>query len=156
MMNVQRRRRGFSLIELLIVIAIILIIVTMALPRLSRARMFAQETAAIKTIQTIHTAQVQYYSQYGRYAASLTELGPPASGAPGPAGAELIDGKLAVGTVSGHKFTLTGNASGYVINVAPEAFGNSGSRTFYSDQTMVIRQNYGQEPATINSPELKN
>ena len=45
--------------------------------------------------------------------------------------------------------------SGYVINVVPESFGNSGSRTFYSDQTMVIRQNYGQEPATVNSPEMK-
>ena len=155
MMNLQRRRRGFSLIELLIVIAIILIIITIALPRLSRARMFSQETAAIGAIRTIHTMQVQYYSQYGRYAASLTEMGPPTSGAPGPAAADLIDGTLAAGTKSGHKFTMTGNASGYVINVVPESYNNSGSRTFYSDQTMVIRQNYGQEPATINSPEMK-
>ena len=146
---------GFTLIELMIVIAIILIIITIALPRLSRARMYSQETAAIGALRTIHTAQVQYYSQYGRYATSLTELGPPTSGAPGPAAADLIDGTLASGTKSGHKFTMTGNASGYVINVAPESYGNSGSRTFYSDQTMVIRQNYGQEPATINSPEMK-
>ena len=97
----------------------------------------------------------QYYSQYGRYAASLTELGPPTSGAPGPAAADLIDATLAGGTKSGHKFTMTGNTSGYVINVVPESYGNSGSRTFYSDQTMTIRQNYGQEPATINSPEMK-
>jgi type IV pilus assembly protein PilA len=155
MMNLRRRRRGFSLIELLIVIAIILIIVTIALPRMSRARMFSQETAALGAIRTLHTAQVQYYSQYGRYATSLTELGPPTSGAASPAGAHLIEGALATGTKSGHKFIMTGNASGYVINVAPETFGNSGSRTFYSDQTMVIRQNYGQEPATINSPEMK-
>jgi hypothetical protein len=46
---------------------------------------------------------------------------------------------------------MTGNASGYVINVVPESFGNSGSRTFYSDQTMTIRQNYGQEPATAST-----
>ena len=111
MMNLQRRRRGFSLIELLIVIAIILIIITIALPRLSRARMFSQETAAIGAIRTIHTMQVQYYSQYGRYAASLTEMGPPTSGAPGPAAADLIDGTLAAGTKSGHKFTMAGNAS---------------------------------------------
>ena len=80
---------------------------------------------------------------------------PPTSGAPGPASADLIDATLAAGTKSGHKFTMTGNASGYVINVVPESYGNSGSRTFYSDQTMTIRQNYGQEPATINSPEMK-
>ena len=50
---------------------------------------------------------------------------------------------------------MTGNASGYVINAVPVAFGVSGSRTFYSDQTMTVRQNYGQEPATINSREMK-
>jgi hypothetical protein len=61
----------------------------------------SQETAAIGAIRTIHTMQVQYYSQYGRYAASLTELGPPTSGAPGPAAADLIDGTLAGGTKSG-------------------------------------------------------
>src|ERR1035441_7446680 len=108
----------------LIVIAIILIIITIALPRLSRARMFSQETAAIGAIRTLHTVQVQYYSQYGRYAASLTELGPPTSGAPGPAAADLIDATLAGGTKSGHKFTMTGNASGYVINVVPESYGD--------------------------------
>src|ERR1017187_1658864 len=87
MMNLQRRRRGFSLIELTIVIAIILIIITIALPRLSRARMFSQETAAIGAIRAIHTMQVQYYSQYGRYGASPTGKGPPTTGTPRPAGA---------------------------------------------------------------------
>src|SRR5262252_3889601 len=151
MFNLQRRRRGFSLIELLIVIAIILIIITIALPRLSRARMYSQETAAIAAIRTIHTAQVQYYSQFGKYAASLTELGPPTSGAAGPAAADMIGNDLAGGIKSGYKFTVTANPAGYVIHANPESFGSSGSRTFYSDQTMVIRQNYGQEPATPNS-----
>jgi type IV pilus assembly protein PilA len=150
-----RRRRGFSLIELLIVIAIILIIITIALPRLSRARMYSQETAAIGALRTLHTAQVQYYSQYGKYAASLTELGPPATGAASPAAADLIGNDLAGGDKSGYKFTLTGNQAGYVINANPLAFGSSGSRTFYSDQSMVVRQNYGPEPATANSPEMK-
>jgi len=150
-----RRRRGFSLIELLIVIAIILIIIMIAAPRLSRARMYAQETAAIAAIKTIHTVQVQYYSQFGRYATTLAELGPPASGAASPAAADLIGNDLSGGEKQGYKFTMTGNPGGYVINASPVAFGSSGSRTFFSDQSMVVRQNYGQEPATANSPEVK-
>ena len=155
-MNQNRRRRGFSLIELMIVIAIILIIATIALPKLNRAKMYAHETAAIKTLQTIHTAQTQYQSQFGRFATSLTELGPPQSGQPGPQSADLIDNNLAAGEKSGYKFIVTGNQSGYVISAVPVAYNSTGSRTFYSDQTMQIRQNYGPEPATAQSPEMRN
>jgi prepilin-type N-terminal cleavage/methylation domain-containing protein len=155
-MNDKRRRRGFSLIELMIVIAIILIIATIALPKLNRAKMYAHETAAIKTIQTLHTVQTQYQSQYGRFAASLAELGPPQSGQPGPQAADLIDNNLASGEKSGYKFTVIGNPAGYVISAVPVAYNSTGSRTFFSDQTMQIRQNYGAEPATAQSPELRN
>ena len=150
-----KQRRGFSLIELLIVVAIILIIITIALPKLSRARMYSQETAAIAAIRTLHTAQVQFYSQYGRYAASLTELGPPSSGAASPSAADLIGNDLAGGEKSGYKFTLTATPGGYAINANPVAFNSSGSRTFFSDQTLVIRENYGPEAATLNSKELR-
>ena len=150
-----KQRRGFSLIELLIVVAIILIIITIALPKLSRARMYSQETAAIAAIRTLHTAQVQFYSQYGRYAASLTELGPPPSGAANPSAADLIGNDLSGGEKSGYKFTLTATQEGYAINANPVAFNSSGSRTFFSDQTLVIRENYGPEPATLNSKELR-
>jgi type IV pilus assembly protein PilA len=150
-----RRRRGFSLIELLIVVAIILIIITIALPKLSRARMYSQETAAIAAIRTLHTAQVQYNSQFGRFATSLAELGPPASGAANASAADLIGNDLAGGDKSGYKFTMTGNQGGYAINANPVAYNSSGSRTFFSDQSMVIRENYGPEPATLNSKELR-
>jgi type IV pilus assembly protein PilA len=154
-MSNQRNRRGFSLIELLIVIAIILIIVTVALPKLNNATRYAHETAAIKAIQTIHTMQVQYNSQYGRYAASLAELGPPATGAATAAASDLIDSGLAAGEKSGYKFTMTGTQGGYVINATPVTYGSSGSRTFFSDQSMVIRENDGPEPATASSKELR-
>ena len=155
-MSQNRKRRGFSLIELMIVIAIILIIATIALPKLNRAKMYAHETAAIKTMQTIHTAQTQYQSQFGKFAASLVELGPPQSGQPGPQAADLIDNNLASGEKSGYKYTVTGNPAGYVISAVPVSYNSTGSRTFYSDQTMQIRQNYGPEPATAQSPELRN
>ena len=150
----RRRTRGFSLIELLIVIAIILIIVTVALPKLNNATRYAHETAAVKAIQTIHTVQVQFNSQYGRYATTLAELGPPATGAATAAAADLIGNDLAQGEKSGYKFTMTGSPGGYVINATPITYGSSGSRTFFSDQSMVIRENYGQEPATATSKEL--
>src|ERR1051325_4961692 len=121
MMFDRRKRRGFSLIELLIVIAIILIIITIALPKLNRARMYSMETAAIGAIRTLHTAQVQYSSQYGKFAATLTELGPPATGGPSPASADLIGTDLSQGEKSGYKFTMTGNPAGYVINAVPVA-----------------------------------
>jgi prepilin-type N-terminal cleavage/methylation domain-containing protein len=150
----RRRPNGFSLIELLIVIAIILIILAVALPKLTNARRYAQEMAAEKAITTIHTAETQYYSQYGAYATSLTQLGPPASGAPGPNGAELIDRDLASGEKGGFKFVLQQTASGYSVQVTPVAYGTSGTHTFYSDQSMSIHTHAGQEPATATDPLL--
>jgi len=152
----NRRQFGFSLIELLIVIAIILIILAVAMPKLNKARMYSQEMAALQAIRTLHTAQTQYYSQYGKYATSLAELGPPASGgAEGIAAAGLISEDIALGEKQGYKYTLSGVPGGYVINAAPVAFGTSGSRTFYSDQAMVVRQNFSQEPATATSEAVK-
>ena len=90
-------RRGFSLIELLIVVAIILILAAIAAPKLNQNRMHAQETAAIRQVGTIHTAQTQYYSQFGRYAATLAELGPPPSGQATAAASDLIPEDLAKG-----------------------------------------------------------
>src|SRR5579863_3897836 len=115
MFDRRARRRGFSLIELLIVITIILIIITIAVPNYQKTQRFMRETAAVKAVQTIHQMEVQYQSQYGRYAASLAELGPPASGADTPNAAGLIGNDLANGVKQGYKFTLVGSQGGYVI-----------------------------------------
>lgn len=149
-------QRGFSLIELLIVIAIILIILSIALPQMSKSRMHAQEMAAIAEIGTIQKAQVQYYSQFGQYATALTQLGPPASSgaAEGPQAAGLIPASLANGSGSGFTFTLTATPTGYALTAVPKAFGSTGRRTFFSDQTGIIRENWGQDPATQQSAEL--
>jgi type IV pilus assembly protein PilA len=151
----QPGQRGFSLIELLIVIAIILIIAAIAVPKMNRVQMSAHEMAAIRQVGTLHQAETQYYSTFGRYAANLAELGPPASGAASPAAADLIPKVLADGKNSGYIFTVVASPTGYSITAVPEAFGNTGGRTFFSDQTLVIRNNYTQEPATVTSPEIK-
>ena len=149
-----QRRRGFSLIELLIVIAIILIIAAIAVPKMNNQMMAAHEMAAIRQITTIHQAETQYYSQFGKYAA-LTELGPPASGAASPAAADLIPKVLADGKNSGYIFAVQNTATGYAVTAVPETFNSTGRRTFYSDQTLVVRNNWAQEPANANSPEIK-
>ena len=154
-MQKDSRRRGFSLIELLIVIAIILVIAAIAVPKMNRQLMAAHEMAAIRQIGTIHQGETQYYSQFGKYAESLLALGPPASGAAGPAAADLIPKNLAEGKNSGFVFAVQPTPTGYAVTAVPEAFGSSGSRTFYSDQTLVIRQNLTQEPANATSPEIR-
>jgi type IV pilus assembly protein PilA len=136
-------QQGFSLIELLIVVAIILILATIAVPKLNQNRMHAQETAAIKQIGTIHAAMTQYYSQFGRFPTSLQELGPAQGGNPGPQAADLIPGDLAAGKKSGYIFEVRPTASGYEVLARPEVYGSTGRRAFYSDQTLVIRENWG-------------
>ncbi len=150
----RNRRRGFTLIELLIVMAIILVIAAVAVPQLGKQLMAAHENAAVQTIRHLHEDEAQYYAQFQTYATSMAQLGPPASGAAGPAAADLIPKELASGRSGGYVFTLTGTPSGYAISAVPESFGRDGNKTFYSDQTMVIRQNTTQEPANPNSPAI--
>ena len=149
-----RRRFGFSLMELLIVVAILMIIAAIAAPKVGAALMNAREMAAVRHISTIHSAQLQYMSQFGKYASTLQELGPPASGAEGPNAANLIPSELAQGTKGGYQFLLAVTPTGYTINANPTQFGNSGRRTFFSDQTQVVHENWGQEPASATSKEL--
>ena len=141
--------------ELLIVVAIILIIGAIAIPKLNTARMQAQEMAAISQIRTIHQGQTMYFSQFAKYAQTLQELGPPTSGNPGPSGADLIPGDLAAGLKTGYNFLLQPAPTGYMVQANPVTYNNTGRRTFYSDQSLAIRENWGPEPATPTSKEIK-
>jgi type IV pilus assembly protein PilA len=149
------KRRGFTLIELLIVIAIIVVLISAAAPKFSQYLMSARETAALGAIRTIHTAETQYSSQFGRFATSLAELGPPASGQEGPSAANLIPADLASGIKGGYKFVLELTPTGYSVIATPVVYNRDGRRSFYSDQTMGLRENWGPDPATANSPEIK-
>jgi len=142
--------------ELMIVVAIIFVILAIALPKVSGAKMQANELAAIRMIGTVHTTQTQYQSQFGKYAVTLQELGPPASGQASAAAADLLPGDLAKGKKSGYTFQMQGTPGGYTLTVVPETYNSTGRRSFFSDQSMVIRENWGPEPATASSKEVGN
>jgi type IV pilus assembly protein PilA len=131
------------------------IVVAVVVPKFAASRMGALEVSAIREIRAIQSAQVQYFSQYGKYSTTLAELGPPGSGATGPQAADLISRSLASGENNGYVFTLAATPTGYSINANPKVYHSTGRRTFYSDQTLEIHQNWSQEPASPSSPELK-
>ena len=143
----MRRTKGFSLIELLIVVAIILIIAAIAIPSFLQARMTANESAAAAAVRTLNTAQISYSSAYPTvgFAANLTNLtgACPGSTVPTSASACLIDSALASGVRGGYSFTLT-NVSGsptssYNLIAAPILVNYSGIRYFCSYEDAVIR-----------------
>src|SRR5438270_13929942 len=107
--GMRSKEKGFSLIELLIVVAIILIIAAIAIPNLLRSKMAANEASAVASLRTINTSSVAYSTTYGAYPTNLTNLGP-ASGAPSSTTADLVDSVLASGTKSGYTITYVGVA----------------------------------------------
>ena len=140
--------RGFSLIEMLIVIAIILVLLGVAIPNFLTVRHISAETVVIRELHTIYETQVQYLSQFGRYAATLAELGPAARGAGGPSAGNLIPASLASGEKDGYAFELMTTPGGFAVTATPKVYGSTGRRSFYVEHSGVVRQNWGPEPAT--------
>jgi len=141
----MRKQKGFSLIELLIVVAIILIIAAIAIPNLLRARMAANESSAVASIRTINTGMVTYNSTYPTvgFAATLTVLGGVAPCTPSSTTACLIDSVLAAGTKSGYTFAATGAggppAVTYFATAVPVTLNQTGVRSFCAFEDAVVR-----------------
>jgi type IV pilus assembly protein PilA len=140
----MRRTKGFSLIELLIVVAIILIIAAIAIPSFLHSRMAANESVAAAAIRTLNTAQVSYNSAYPTvgFAGTLAALGGTSCTPPSSASSCLIDTALAGGLRSGYTFTLTVTGtppSSYNVIAAPVLSNYSGVRYFCSYEDAVVR-----------------
>jgi type IV pilus assembly protein PilA len=146
----MKKQKGFSLIELLIVVAIILIIAAIAIPNLLRSRMAANEASAVGSVRTINTAEVTYSTTYGTGFNTLLSLGGAAPCVAAPANACLIDPILSVAaSKSGYNLAALPNTGagtvaapfvGYEVN-ATRVSASTGTRAFCSDQSGVIRYN---------------
>jgi type IV pilus assembly protein PilA len=156
--RMRNKQKGFSLIELLIVVAIILIIAAIAIPNLLRSKMAANEASAVGSLRTINTSCVAYSTTYNiGYPANLIDLGP--SSTPSSTAADQVDSVLASGTKSGYVFTYAagtpdaaGNINQYSISAVPVSPGVTGQRTFYTDQSGVIRADANGTASAISTP----
>ena len=148
----RSKQKGFSLIELLIVVAIILIIAAIAIPNLLRSKMAANEASAVGSLRTLNTACVTYSTTYGSYPAGLTNLGPATSAT--STSADLIDSVLSSGTKSGYTFTYAAGSNNlsYTINADPVTRGTTGQRSFFTDQSGVIRADTAAAATVSSTP----
>jgi prepilin-type N-terminal cleavage/methylation domain-containing protein len=154
----RNKQKGFSLIELLIVVAIILIIAAIAIPNLLRSKMAANEASAVASLRTYNTSIVAYQTTYGTMPATdFAQLGPATT--PSASAADLVDNLLGHANPaqkSGYSFTYTPVAgtpvTAYSVLAVPQS-ASTGQRQFFTDQSGVIRQTTdGTTPTVISTP----
>ncbi|HEV3219767.1 MAG TPA: prepilin-type N-terminal cleavage/methylation domain-containing protein [Candidatus Acidoferrales bacterium] len=166
-MNWNWRDRGFSLLELLIVVAIILTLMLVAIPNVSKMRMNTNETSALKTLDTLRTVCFQYQTSYGTFPAQMSQLGPPQGGSPSSKdAADLIDSNLAPtggapASKDGYTFRYVpgpadtnGTIVTYSVFADPLSFNNTGTRRYFMDQSTHIRFTTDGSQASATSPQL--
>jgi type IV pilus assembly protein PilA len=156
----MRNRNGFSLIELLLVVAVILIISAIAVPNFLRSRQRANESSAVASIRVINTAAVTYSMTYPDmgFPATLAVLGGANPCSASSTLACLVDDLLAQGIKSGYSFVWAGDGAvpsvTYTVSGTPQVVGSSGQRMFCTDQTSVIRYDASGSGCTNASAAL--
>jgi prepilin-type N-terminal cleavage/methylation domain-containing protein len=159
----MRRQRGFSLVELLIVVAIILIICAIAIPNMFRAKINANESSAVGSLRAIGTGEVTYAASYPTvgFSLNLASLGGSSCTSPSSTAACIIDNTLATATStsaskSGYYFTYAPNSTiGYTANADPAYWNQSGTKHFYTDATAVIHFNSANQIASASDPTIQ-
>jgi prepilin-type N-terminal cleavage/methylation domain-containing protein len=163
----MRRERGFSLIELLIVVAIIVIITAVAIPNLRTTRMQAQEASAQKSLNTLNTVCAMYQSSYHSYPHALSDLGPAVNGAPTKTAADLLNSVMAppggaAAVKDGYVFRYTpgaadesGDIPTYTITADPTTQNQTGVKRFFTDNSNTVHYTTDGSQATVLSPTLQ-